>query len=203
MSPNRFANDDGSPDEAIRAAHDPATLVQALRLGRVLVAVVAVAEEVEIEAGIAVDKTSDMSVVSMVASDGRRGLLAFTGIDALHAWDPTARPVPVTGIDAAQAALEDGCEALVLDVAGPRTMIVPEIDVVELAGADPLERARRLARDAMTERFGPGGIDVVVIERRLRLSILDEQISTREVTLAIPNRAAALVPDGIEITGPA
>ena len=37
-----------------------------------------------------------MSVVMLQAADGRRALLAFTGLDALQTWRADARPVPVT-----------------------------------------------------------------------------------------------------------
>jgi hypothetical protein len=116
----------------IREAVDSFSLTTALRAGRVIVAVVAVADETAEVNGVTADKSSEMSLVSMIAKDGRRGLLAFTGIDALRAWDPSARPVPVSGIDAARAALDDDCEALVLDVAGPRMQVVPEVDLVAL-----------------------------------------------------------------------
>lgn len=88
---------------------------------RLLVAVVAVADERSADGG---DKDSHMAVVSMVNAAGQRGLLAFTGLDALRQWDADARPVPVRGADAARAALQDGADALVIDVAGPQRVVV-------------------------------------------------------------------------------
>ena len=77
-----------------------------------------------------------MAVVSMVNAAGERGLLAFTGLDSLAAWDPAARPVPVAGPQAAQAALEDGATALVIDVGGPVRLALVGADLQALAGAD-------------------------------------------------------------------
>ena len=37
-----------------------------------------------------------MAAVTLVAPDGQRALPVFTGTEALAAWDPAARPVPVT-----------------------------------------------------------------------------------------------------------
>lgn len=92
---------------------------------RVLVPVVAVLGEVEYdEHGHAQDKSSDMATVLVTGSDGRRGLLAFTGSGPLRAWDPAARPVPVSLSDAARAARQDGAEALLLDLAGPVLFVV-------------------------------------------------------------------------------
>ena len=115
-----FPDDDGSADTRVRAAlqdSDDRDLGGLLAGARLLVAVVSVLDEVdEITGG---DKESSMAVVSMVNAAGEKGLLAFTGLDALQAWDPQARPVPVLGAMAAAAALEDGAHALVIDVLGP------------------------------------------------------------------------------------
>ena len=60
---------------------------------RLLVPVVALLGEVEYDdAGLAHDKSSDMATVLLTAPDGRRALLAFSGTDAMRAWDPEARP---------------------------------------------------------------------------------------------------------------
>lgn len=198
-TPGQYSADDGAPDLAIRQARDHLDLVEALLSGRVLVAVVAVAQEVADVNGIEVDKSSHMSVVSMVAHDGRRGLLAFTGIDALHAWNPVARPVPVSGVDAARAAIDDDCEAIVLDVAGPRTLVVPEVDVVALAGLDPIGHARDLAQRMLSERFGDERIDVTRVGERLHVWPGDEVVDAEDLAAAISPRILALVPAGIEV----
>lgn len=196
-TPTRFASDDGSPDTPIRDAADPAALVEALQMGRVLVAVVAVADEVEEVDGLLTDKTSAMSVVSMIAKDGRRGLLAFTGIDALQAWDRSARPVPVSGVDAALAAVADDCEGLVLDVAGPRMQVVPETDVLRIAGVDQVDHARALAHRLLVEALGSDCVSVTRIGDRLQVT--SDRLDGRDLAAVIPPRVLALVPAGVEI----
>ena len=123
-----FAGDDGAVDPAVAQAlarydADPGELLTTLAVvqhARVLVPVVAVLGEVEHdEHGRAHDKTSDMATVLMEGADGRKALLAFTGMAPLHRWDAAARPVPVALRLAARSALQDGADALVLDVAGP------------------------------------------------------------------------------------
>ena len=127
-----FLDDDGSADPALRAllSHPGADVVDGLRNGRLLVAIVAVADEVDDAGG---DKSSHMAVVSMVSAAGEKGLLAFTGIDSMARWDPAARPVPVTGAAAAQAALDDGAHALVIDVLGPARAVISGPDLRALA----------------------------------------------------------------------
>ena len=164
VSPGRFTADDGSTDPdicaALSAPVDPQRLRDAVRAGRLIVAIVASpADNGESgEAG-----GSQMSVVSMVAADGRRGLLAFTGLDAMHRWNPHARPVPVSGPEVAQAALDDGCEAVVIDVAGPSSAVVAEPNLVELANRDPLDHAAALLR-GMGVSIG-GGVDAGCVRR--------------------------------------
>ncbi|MFM9135461.1 MAG: SseB family protein, partial [bacterium] len=60
-----------------------------------------------------------MASVSLVQPDGRRGMLAFTGLDALRRWDPAARPVPVRAPEVARAALEEGADGVLVDIGGP------------------------------------------------------------------------------------
>lgn len=137
-----FPGDTGEPDPALRDAltayaASPARYADALAVlagGRLLVPVVAVLGEVEVdEAGLAHDKTSDMAAVMLEGADGRVAMLAFTGTDSLAAWDPEARPVPVTSAMAAQAALQEGAAALVVDVAGPVSFVVEGDDLSGVA----------------------------------------------------------------------
>lgn len=118
-----FESDDGRADPTLRLAlsSGESSLTRLISTARLLVAVVAVADDIDAESG--ADKDSHMAVVSMVNTAGERGLLAFSGIDSMHLWNREARPVPVMGSAAAQAALDDGNTALVVDVAGPHRWV--------------------------------------------------------------------------------
>jgi hypothetical protein len=83
--------------------------------------------------GLAHDKTSDMAAVLMTGKDGRTALLAFTGTAALEAWNPEARPVPVSAPQAALAAVQEKAAALLIDVAGPVLFVVEGADLLALA----------------------------------------------------------------------
>jgi len=137
-----FPDDTGAASDEVAAAltayaSDRSTYpvaLAALQRSRLLVPVVALLGEVEYdEAGLAHDKSSDMAAVLMRGRDGRLALLAFTGTAQLEAWNPEARPVPVPAQVAAQSALQDEAEALVVDVAGPVQMVVEGEDLVGLA----------------------------------------------------------------------
>ena len=138
-----FAGDDGSVPPEVAAAlaaydRDPdgghRAALAVLQRARLLVPVVAVLGEVEVdEQGLAHDKTSDMATVLMRGRDGRMALLAFTGTEPMRRWDPAGRPVPVTVPDAARAAVHDGADALLVDVAGPVRFVVEGDDLRALA----------------------------------------------------------------------
>lgn len=121
----------GSPQE--RRSLLPACL-HALQGARLLVPVVAVLGESEVGPdGLAREKSSDMAAVLLTGRDGRTALLAFTHTVALQAWDPDSRPVPVRAQLAAQAAMQEGAAALLVDVAGPARLVVEGVDLEGLA----------------------------------------------------------------------
>jgi hypothetical protein len=134
-----FAGDDGAADPVLVAAlaaygAEPESrerwleALSALQDARVLVPVVAVAEE----------GGTDMAAVLMKGRSGRTALLAFTGQESMRAWEAEARPVPVTAPDAARAALQNGADALLLDVAGPVLFPVEGEDLSSLGAGHRL-----------------------------------------------------------------
>lgn len=139
---SEYVDDDGSADADLRAVLDSwgagaasyPEVLAALVPARLLVPVVALLGEVEYDAaGLARDKSSDMAAVLLTGADGRRALLAFTGTDTLTAWDPDARPVPVSTVLAAQTAVQEGAAALLVDVAGPARVAVEGDDLHRVA----------------------------------------------------------------------
>lgn len=74
--------------------------------------------------GEADDGSPSVAAVLLQGADGRKALLSFSGLDSMHRWDATARPVPVSARDAARSALQEGADALVVDLAGPATFVV-------------------------------------------------------------------------------
>lgn len=140
-----YVDDDGTADQALVASlrayaaddTDDAgypEVLAALAGSRLLVPVVALLGEVEYDdAGLAHDKSSDMATVLLTGADGRRALLAFSGTDTLRAWDPDARPVPVAAPLAAATAVQEGADALVVDVGSVHLFTVAGDDLHRLA----------------------------------------------------------------------
>jgi hypothetical protein len=150
-----FGDDDGSVAPQVAAAlaayqRDPSTYRETLQVvqdARLLVPVVALLGEVEHDDdGLARDKSSEMATVLMTSSAGRTALMAFTCTRSMRRWRADSRPVPVSVPQAAQAALQDGAEALLVDVAGPVMLVVEQQDVHALAeGFRLVPMAGRLA----------------------------------------------------------
>jgi hypothetical protein len=141
LPPGGFGGDDGSADAGVvdalqRAASGvvgAADVVAALATARVMVAVVAVLGEGAEQTSVSGDKQADMALVTITGPDGRRALPVFSSPITLAAWDRSARPVPVGTQRAAHAALAEGCERLVLDVAGPTPFLASRSALVALA----------------------------------------------------------------------
>ncbi len=121
-----YAGDDGSaPDgylAAVRALADgsagPAAVVDALRGERLLVPLLAAAGETGVDAsGRTVDKTQELSIVTVQGPDGAPILPMFSGVASMQAWNPLARPVP-TSVQRAAAAALDGPARIVVDPGG-------------------------------------------------------------------------------------
>lgn len=122
---------------AERVAAAEAALVAALATTRVFVPVVAEPASRTLVAGVAAHDRSDMASVVLTTPDGRRALPVFTGVEALAAWDPAARPVPVPAPDAARAAADDGCDTIVVDLGAADAVVLRLSHVWALAQGRP------------------------------------------------------------------
>lgn len=112
--------------EGFRAGTVAATeVLAALRDARLLVPLVAHAgEEGWTDEGLRVDKTQELSLVTVEGPDGRTVLPAFTSVEALTAWNAKARPIPVAARRAALAAAAESTELIVLDPGSPTEFLL-------------------------------------------------------------------------------
>ncbi len=133
FEPNPSAADDGSAPpkllEAIRRFRarevGVAEVVAALHDVRLLIPLLAVRGEEGIGAhGRPVDKTQELSIVTVEGPDGRAVLPAFTSVAALSAWDPAARPIPIEAPRVALAAASEGTSVIMLDPGSPTEFAV-------------------------------------------------------------------------------
>jgi hypothetical protein len=120
---NPFADDDGSANpnliQAIHEFHktaDPARVFAEFAKSRLLIPLVANLGESEIGAhGKQVDKSAELSIVTVQTPDAAAGLPVFSSVQAMAAWNPDARPVPADAVRVALAAASEGNTRIILD----------------------------------------------------------------------------------------
>lgn len=141
-----FAGDDGSTPEALReavhhlrlvaktfatapdadvsergklaAAHTRALL--ALSGSRVLIPLLAEAGDIGLTPeGRPVEKTQELSIVTVGAPDGRRVMPVFSSVETMRTWNPTARPIPVPMPQVAIAVAQELTDLIIVDPSTP------------------------------------------------------------------------------------
>ncbi|MFJ5143422.1 SseB family protein [Curtobacterium sp. NPDC088465] len=127
-----YADDDGLADPALVAAitalqqgGSQREVVEALRGARLLIPLVAEAGDVgHTPDGKLVDKTQELSIVTVAGPDGRSVMPAFTSAEAMRSWDATARPVPADARRVAMAAASEETQLVVLDPTAPTEFVL-------------------------------------------------------------------------------
>ncbi len=99
------------------ASGDPARILAALDSARLLVGVVALPGEEHASEG-------EMALALLESADGERALPAFTGLDAMRAWNPEARPVPRPAQEVIAYAHTEALAAVVIDPGAPHSQIL-------------------------------------------------------------------------------
>lgn len=144
--PQPFADDDGSVPAAYAAARERfrageaplEELVDVLRGTRLLVPLVAeLGEEGTSPDGRPVDKSADLAIVTVEGPDGRSVLPAFTGVEAMRAWNEQARPVPVEARKVAVAAADAATELMIIDPGSPQELGVRRPALWAIAKGEP------------------------------------------------------------------
>jgi SseB protein N-terminal domain len=217
----QFPDDDGSAAPALTDALagysvsrvGEHAVIEELYRSRLLIPIVAIlTEEEDVAPGeLRREKESDMALPTLVGEDGRRGVLGFTCLDSLKLWREGARPVPVNVREACQAALSEGADALVVDVAGPVPFAIDGLRLRSLAEGRPIppphEDPEVLA--AIESAFGaePGvtGVHVSkgeVAELSVRFAIsrdADERLVVQRVADRLAQLLQGRVVGGIEL----
>lgn len=131
-----FDTDTGAADPALLAVltADDTAFMRVMADTRLIVPIVATADGVqETAGGLMAEKSTEMAVVTLTAPDGERALPVFSGIESMGVWNTDARPRPVTAAQAAQAAVAEGCDVLLLDLGSDDLRVVKPSMVWALA----------------------------------------------------------------------
>lgn len=134
-----FAGDRGDPDPSLRAVLAVAyqgddnyqRAIAALCTARLLLPIVSTGDDGE-DAPEPVRRT-ELAAVLVRSDAGATAVPVFTGLDALTAWRPDARPVPCTLDDVAATAIETDSMAILIDLPGPCPVVIERGLIEELA----------------------------------------------------------------------
>jgi hypothetical protein len=143
---NPASDDDGSaPERVIEAIRrlragelGIVEVVAALHTERLLVPLIAEAGDEGIGPhGQRVDKTQELSIVTVAGPDGRAVLPAFTSVDAMRAWNPVARPIPIQASRIALAAAGEDTPLIIVDPGSETQTVVRRPAFPALATGEP------------------------------------------------------------------
>jgi hypothetical protein len=150
---NPFANDDGTASELLVTALSEfralplddagrswaqVKVVDAIRASRFLIPLLAEAGELGVNAaGVVVDKTQELAIVTVEGPGGQRVLPVFSSVAAMQKWNTHARPVPAQARRVALAAAADGADWLVIDPTSETEFVLRRPAVEAIARALP------------------------------------------------------------------
>jgi hypothetical protein len=124
FEPTPFPDDDGSAPPAVASAlarhgrgeAGQGAVVDALRDARLLIPLVArLGEEGGGAHGLKVDKSAELSIITVAGPDGRTVMPVFTSVAAMGRWNAKARPVPADAVRVALAAASEETDLVVVD----------------------------------------------------------------------------------------
>ena len=164
LEENRFADDDGSaPEEFLTAMSGfragelgQAAVVDVLRVSRLLVPLLAQLGESEIGAnGLKVDKSAELSIVTVKSPDDQDALVVFTSVAAMQRWNPSSRPVPTDAIRVCLAAASQLSTRVVVDPGSDTEFVIRRPAIARIAQsldwqpAELNQEVRAVVRDSV------------------------------------------------------
>ena len=87
--------------------------------------------------GLRVDKTQELSIITVAGPDGRAVLPVFSSAAALRAWNAEARPVPADAVRVALAAAQENTDLVVLDPTADTEFVVRRPALWAIAQSTP------------------------------------------------------------------
>ncbi|MBD8468120.1 SseB family protein [Plantibacter sp. CFBP 8798] len=193
FQPNASSGDDGSAPERLieslrrfRAGEvGEAEVVDAFRDSRLLIPLVAhLGEAGENEHGQLVDKSQELSIVTVTGPDGRTVLPVFSSVQAMSAWNRTARPIPADGVRVALAAASEQTDVVVLDPTSSTEFAVRRPALWAIAQSQPWTPsfADPLVREAFERSIEQ---ELAVVSVRLRAGDPEAKLAGSELVVEL------------------
>ncbi len=143
---NAFADDDGkAPAELIEAIKKfragqvgAEVVVDQIRVSRLLVPLLAnLGESEEGAHGHKVDKTAELSIVTVKSPDDQDSLVVFSSVESMTLWNKESRPVPTDAIRVALAAASQMSTRVVLDPGSESEFVLRRPAIAKIAQSLP------------------------------------------------------------------
>lgn len=140
------STDDGSAPAALMEAlrrfrsgeGDETGVVDAFRRSRLLIPLVARVGDTEVgDHGHPVDKSAELSIVTVAGPDGRDVMPVFSSVDTMRRWNPDARPVAADAVRVALSAAADDTELVVLDATSESEFVIRRPALWAIARSEP------------------------------------------------------------------
>ncbi|WP_022887009.1 SseB family protein [Glaciibacter superstes] len=156
------SDDDGSAPAALMEALrryrlrevGEESVIDALRESRLLIPLVArLGEAGENEQGVTIDKSQELSIITVAGPDGRNVMPVFSSAAAMSAWNADARPVPADAVRVALAAAQENTDLVVLDPTAETEYVIRRPALWAIAQSQPWtpSYASRQVADAFAE----------------------------------------------------
>lgn len=139
---NPFSKDDGkAPAELMKVLASfrageagSEKVIDTIRFSRLLVPLLAALGESEVGAhGQLVDKSAELSIVTVKSPDDQDSLVVFSSVEAMSRWNPSARPVPTDAIRVALAAASQLAYRVVLDPGSETEFVIRRPAIAAIA----------------------------------------------------------------------
>ena len=106
--------------------------------------------------GLMIDKTQELSIITVAGPDGRNVLPAFTSAAAMTVWNAEARPVPADAVRVALAAAQEDTDLVVIDPTAATEFVVRRPALWAIAQSLPWtpSYASRQVADAFADSIG-------------------------------------------------
>ena len=139
---NPFSGDNGLADEKLLEAIANfqtgvvglEKVFEAFASARFLIPLVAeLGESGEGAHGQKVDKSADLSIVTVLTPDNQKALPVFSSVAAMTKWNPNARPVPNDGRKVCLAAASEGNTRIVLDPLSETELVIRRPAIAAIA----------------------------------------------------------------------
>ncbi len=129
------------------------SVVDAIRTSRLLIPLLTALGDAGVgPTGLVIDKTQELSIITVAGPDGRSVLPVFSSTAAMRSWNPLARPVPSDGVRVALAAAQENTDLVVLDPTADTEFVIRRPALWAIAQSKPWtpSYASRQVADAFT-----------------------------------------------------